>query len=268
MDSDQQGGGPPIAWPVRVKHPGDRRSLSRSATRALDVLEHFGQVRAPLRAVDISRALGLHPSTTNQLLKTMVGSAHLVFHAETKTYLPSHRLAQFSAWILGAYGDDERLQGLVREVQAAAGGVVTLTTANDVFMQIVELAGSGPIGRPTERGLSVSMFGSAIGAAYLSTLVDAEIARLAGRARIAAGDLPRVLDEAARIRAGGFAEAPSPDGAIWSIATPLPASAFPAPLVIGLAGPVDQVRGNVVALQELMRAAIVRWISRDIPCSP
>ena len=83
---------------VRVKRPSERRSLSRSATRALDVLEFFGEARRPLRAVEISRVLGMHPSTTNQLLKTMVDSAHLVFDAHSKTYLPSPRLARFSTW--------------------------------------------------------------------------------------------------------------------------------------------------------------------------
>lgn len=44
---------------MRVKRPSERRSLSRSATRALDVLEYFGEARRPLRAVEISKALGL-----------------------------------------------------------------------------------------------------------------------------------------------------------------------------------------------------------------
>ncbi len=51
--------------PVNVRRPGDRRSLSRSATRALDVLELFGETRRPLRAVEMSKALGMHPSSMN-----------------------------------------------------------------------------------------------------------------------------------------------------------------------------------------------------------
>ena len=74
-------------WPVRTRRPGERRSLSRSATRALDVLELFGQVRRPLRAVEVSRALDMHPSSTNQLLKTMVEAGHLIFDARAKAYL-------------------------------------------------------------------------------------------------------------------------------------------------------------------------------------
>jgi DNA-binding IclR family transcriptional regulator len=264
MASDPQSASPKPARPVRVKHPSDRRSLSRSATRALDVLEHFGQIRRPLRAIEISKALGLHPSTTNQLLKTMVESAHLVFDAETKAYVPSHRLACFCAWIISAYGGGERLLGLVREVQSSVGEVVTLTTPNDLFMQIVDLAGGGPFGASTERGMQVSIFGTAIGAAYLSTLSNVEIARLAVRARMPPQELADVLAEAARNRAVGYADGPSGDGSIWSIATPVPSVGFPTPLVLGLAGQADRVRPAISVLQEKMRSALERWASPQL----
>lgn len=246
-------------WPVRVKRPSERRSVSRSAIRALDVLEHFGQARRPLRAIEISQALALHPSTANQLLKTMVDSGHLVFDARAKTYLPSHRLASFSAWVVESYGGDERLRGLVRDVQAATGEIVTLTTPNDLFMQVVDQAGHGPSGQPTERGLRVSVFGSAVGAAYLSTLANREIARLAERARLPAGEAQDALASAARIRACGFADGASLDGAFWSIAVPLSGD-FPTPLVLGLAGPEQRIRSDLRRLQAAMHAAIVRWL--------
>jgi len=244
-------------WPVRVKRPNERRSLSRSATRALDVLEFFGQARRPLRAIEVSKALGLHPSTTNQLLKTMVESAHLAFDARSKSYLPSHRLARFSAWIVEAYGADERLFGLVRDVQSASGEIVTLTTPNDLFMQILDEAGAGA----TERGMRVSVFGSAIGAAYLSTLADAEIAKLAKRARIPAREAAEVLASLAGVRAEGVAEGPSREGAVWSLAMPLPARCFPVPLVIGLGGPAERVWPRRVEILTLMRAALARRLA-------
>jgi DNA-binding IclR family transcriptional regulator len=249
----------PRTWPVRVKRPSERRSVSRSAIRALDVLEHFGQARRPLRAIEISQALGLHPSTTNQLLKTMVDSGHLVFDARAKTYLPSHRLASFSAWLVASYGGDERLRGLVREVQAATGEIVTLTTPNDLFMQVVDQAGTGPTGAPTERGLQISLFGSTVGAAYLSTLAQGEIARLADRARLPAGEAAEAMASAARIGREGFAQGLSLDGKIWSIAAPLTGD-FPTPLILGVAGPEDRLRAKAADVQGAIRAAAERWL--------
>ena len=245
--------------PVRIKRPSERRSLSRSATRALDVLEYFGEARRPLRAVEIAHRLGLHPSTANQLLKTMVDSAHLVFDARAKTYLPSPRLAEFSAWVVESYGVGGRLRAMIRDVQARTGMTVTVTTPNDLFMQVIDLA--LPEGQTTERGLQVSLFGSAIGSAYLASLDQAEIARLADRARIPADQLPAIRESVARIRQAGYADGPSADSAIWSLAIPLPAKRLRVPAVLGLAGPPGLVRDEIGRFVGVMREAIARWMS-------
>ena len=245
----------------------ERRSLSRSATRALDVLEYFGQMRRPLRAIEISKALDLHASTANQLLKTMVESAHLTFDAATKTYMPSHRLATFSSWMVETYGADERLRGLVRDVQAATGELVTLTTPNDLFMQIVDLAGTPLADSVTERGLRISIFGSAIGAAYLSTQRDAEVARLADRARIPPAEAQEIVSRLRQIRSDGVVDGPAPGGILWSVAAPLPADAFPAPLVLGLSGPSARIQERLPQLRELLPAAVERWVRRE-PIKP
>jgi DNA-binding IclR family transcriptional regulator len=220
------------------------------------VLELFGQVRRPLRAVEIARALGTHSSTTNQLLKTMVDSAHLIFDAREKTYLPSPRLAAFSAWLGETYGSELEVRAVLDEVRSRTGMVVTISTANDLFMQVIDLA-STP-GSGGERGLRVSIFGSAIGSAYLAMLEDAEVVRLAERARIPEGQLPDILQSAGRIREEGYAEGPASGDGFWSIAVPLPLHGFGAPAVLGLAGSPDHVRPRSDELVAIMREAIAR----------
>jgi DNA-binding IclR family transcriptional regulator len=242
---------------VRIRRPGERRSLSRSATRALDVLELFGEMRRPLRAVEISRALGTHPSSTNQLLKTMVGSAHLMFDARGKTYLPSPRLAGFGAWITATYGGGGRLSDLIAEVHAATGMTVTISTPNDLFMQVIDSL--VPEGERAERGLSVSLFGSAIGSAYLAMLNDAEVLRLADRARMPAADIPEVLEDLARIRRDGFADGATGGSAYWSMAMALPMHGLSVPTVLGLAGAPEAVRDRLDELHAIMRDALARW---------
>lgn len=242
---------------VRVKRPSDRRSLSRSATRALDVLELFGVSRRPLRAVEISKALGTHPSTTNQLLKTMLDSGHLVFEARAKTYLPSPRLAEFSAWIMASYGADGRLRDLIETVHAATGMTVTISTANDLFMQLIDCTVS--TGERGERGLSVSVFGSAVGSAYLAMLDDDEVLRLADRARVPTADMPAVLQDLAQIRQAGFADGATAGSDYWSMAMPLPMRALRVPTVLGLAGSTAQVRERLGELYAIMREAVASW---------
>ncbi|HEX4376578.1 MAG TPA: helix-turn-helix domain-containing protein [Steroidobacteraceae bacterium] len=239
--------------PVRIKRPGERRSISRSATRALDVLECFGQVRQPLRAIDIGRLLDLHPSTTNQLLKTMIGSGHLVFTASGKTYLPSPRLAGFGGWIVACYGADEPLRRTIRELQRRIGMIVTLSAANDLFMQVVDW--SAPGGQRAERGLQISLFGSVIGSAYLSTLEQSPLIRLARRARVPMHEIPTLLEDVSTIRRDGFADGPSGD-AMWSLAAPLPRHDGEIQLIVGVAGPVRRVLQNRDALKRAMFAAL------------
>ena len=260
MDVPGKGGFASRGWSVRMRLAGERRSVSRSATRALDVLEYFGQMRRPLRAVEIAKALDLHPSTANQLLKTMLESAHLSFDAATKAYLPSPRLASFSAWMISTYGGDERLRGLVREVQAATGELVTLTTPNDLFMQIVDFAGLTQDDEVTARGFRISIFGSAIGAAFLATLKDSEVARLADRARIPAAELPRIMSDLQEVRRIGSADGEALGGGVWSVAVALPRDIFPAPLVLGLSGPIPAVRERLPELRHIFAESIARWL--------
>lgn len=244
---------------VKVKRPGERRSLSRTATRALDVMELFGTSRQALRAVEIGKALDITPSTTNQLLKTMVDSGHLVFNARAKTYLPSPRLAKFGGWIVEMYGPGGPLGDLIRDVQQQLGLVVTVSTPNDLFMQIIDSA--IPDGKTAERGLRISLFGSTIGDACLSMLDRAEIERLAYRARIESGDLDGILEATANVREDGFAQGPSMDDSIWSIAMPLPREGLPVPAVLGLAGPAEDVRPRAGELVEALRQAIADYSS-------
>ena len=251
---------------VRVKRPAERRSSSRSATRALDVLELFGRVHRPLRAIEISRALEMHSSTTNQLLKTMVDSAHLVFDARAKTYLPSPRLAEFSVWIVESYGADGRLRKLIEEIHQATGLVVTVTTPNDLFMQIVDAEIPSIPGheQTPERGLQVSIIGSAIGSAYLSTLDDEDILWIAHRARIGEEDLRSLVEMAHRIRDEGYADGPAAmDERTWSLAVPLPAQGLRVPAVLGIAGPSRVLKSRLDELRGLMHAAIARWFGQD-----
>jgi DNA-binding IclR family transcriptional regulator len=249
----------PTIPPAVVKRPGEQRSLSRSATRALDVLELFGTRRCPLRAVEIGAALDLNPSSTNQMLKTMIGSGHLVFDARKKTYLPSARLTKFSRWIGTLYGPDADVGDLLAEVGQRTGLVATASSPNDLFMQIIDSA--IPEGATAERGLRISIFGSAVGSAHLSTLDDAEVMRLATRARLDKARMQALPAHVATVREQGFAQGPSADEQIWSIALPLPAEVFQVPTVLGIAGPYEAVRDDALALLEIARGAILERCS-------
>lgn len=193
----------------------------------------------------------------------MVESAHLIFDARTKSYLPSPRLAEFSSWVTEVYGAGGGLRRLVNEVRDRTGMVATVTTQNDLFMQVIEIATTES--ERGERGMQVSLFGSAIGSAYLSMLDDDDVIRLAGRARVPDAELAAVLATVGEIRREGFADGASADETFWSIAIPLPLRGAQVPAVLGLAGDPELVRERRDALCLVMREAIERWAgSSDI----
>lgn len=249
---------------LRVKRPGERRSLSRSATRALDVLEAFGKARRPLRAVEIARLLGLTPSSANQLLKTMAESAHLMFDARSKTYMPSPRLATVGSWIAETHRFASDLSDLVMDVWTRTGLVATVTVPSDVFMQVIDLAGSEGVGG--ERGLKVSLFGSAIGSAFLATLDEAEVRQLARRARVPDSELPAIMATLAAIREAHHAAGPTTGSGIWSIAIPLPSCVLNGRAVLGIAGPPEALSLQTTHYCDVLHEAVAAWLTgRECP---
>ncbi len=245
---------------VQIRKPSDRRNVSRSATRALDTLELFGARRGPLRAVEVASALGLHPSTTNQLLKSMVDSGHLVFEARSKSYLPSARLVEFGQWLSTRFASGAQLNELIRLLSDLTGQIITLATPNDIFMQVVDLV--VPKNRQEFRGLQISMFGSAVGGAYLSTLDQDEISRLAYRARVPESAWARIFNDANVARLKGFSTAES-DSSNWSIALPLSISGLSAPKVIGMSGDPAALRDSPEAIARRMQDAIGHWLEEQ-----
>ncbi len=241
-----------------IKRPDERRSRSQSATRALDVLEFFGEVRRPFRAVELVNMLNMNRSTANQLLKTMVDSAHLLFDARNKTYMPSPRLAKFSTWLGEIYGTTDRLDELIGDLQSRTGLFVTVSTPNDLFMQVLETR--SPSGRLAQRGIRVAVFGSTIGSAYLSTLEPAEFARLADRARIPDASLPAIREELEDIRRKGYCCRHSTGDDGWSIAMPIRDTRWGVPTVLGLSGSLEAVKDRAEDLFAIMQDAIQRHI--------
>ena len=246
----------------RIKRPDTQGSISRTASRALDILEYFGQVRRPARAIEIARALEMQPSSTSQILKTLVDSSHLVFDGRQKTYQPSHRLTGFGAWVAESYGADLRLNHILRALENRLGTIVTLSAPNDLFMQILDFVSPLPKRSSAERGMQVSIFGSAaIGDAYLCQLPDREVERLAGRAHVPRQALPAMFEKLGQARRQGFAFGQAGNPEFRSMAMALPRARMPIPMVIGIADKPERIDRERNLLFCTMQTAITQWLS-------
>jgi len=238
-----------------IRNPGERRNLSKSAIRALDVLEHFAAVRRPLRATDIAHALDLHPSSADQLLKSMVDSAYLLIDPEGKLYRPSPRLLPFANWLAENFFGGDALHDLVTAIGARTGQIVTLAAPQMGLLQLVDVTTPPALAGLVRKGSRVSITRSTLGAAFLAAHDDRDIERWIARtpeARHMNDEARAELDASvAAARAQGYACGLS--DRLFSIALALPRPTAGIQLVLGLAGQPEFIEPRVEELHGQMR---------------
>ena len=258
-----------------IRPPGQHYNTAKSAVRALDVLEVMSQSSVPLRAIDIARAIGLSPSSADQILKSLVDTAYLVFDPLTKRYYPSPRLSRLGTWMSAAYFPDGALEKLVDAAYRSLDRSAYILTSQGSFMQGVMSA--GPIvpikGTPWEEvpralpeGFRVPVFGSSSGAAWLSRQSDATIDACLELCRRELGphDPARIyqLIEEAR-RKGYVCGGVSPDNETCGIAFPLPKARNGLTLVLSVAAPIREIKLKEAEFAATIKQKIAECLQRS-----
>jgi len=251
-------------------HP---KNFSKSANRALDVLSYFAATKEPARAAAIADALGISRSSADQLLKTIVSGGYLVLSTRDKTYFPSPTLVKFGRWISGCYPEDARLRSIVAEVQAETGAAVHLSMQNDCYMQIIEVASDQGDGQCVRVGDKVPVIGSAVGAAALTTMSEAQVNRLTLRARGQRAvsqpfeGIGAVLTGVRQYRRLGYAACAGTawghanGGDLWDLAVVAPQAERNARFILGVSGPADRMREKESYMVSAMRRCLARHVS-------
>lgn len=250
-----------------VERPGTRRNLSKSATRALEILEYFALVGRPLRTVEIAQALNFHASSTDQLLKTLVDSAYLMFDARKKLYYPSPRLVNFGSWLATNYFGEDRICRLLQFVQQESGEIVTFSIRYGSSMQIVDFI--EPLSRAGTviKGGRVSIIGSVIGTAFLTLCSDREVIavveEICGESdrRLSVAELRDLLARVSDARRAGFVSGRVVNDADpWALAVPLPAPSSGMKMVLGVASDSKVEQDREKTLVELIHRGIGDWL--------
>jgi len=244
------------------------RNYSKSASRALDIIELLADSDQPMRAAEIARHLDLSRSSTDQLLKTMLGSGSLLLRPEDMTYSASPRIARIAHKLADRCAKVDRYRTLIEEVHKRSGQIVTLTLQNDCYMQIQAFAGDFSV--PLHIGMQVPLFGSTIGSAALSGKSPQSILKLLKRAR-RQRLVPRendwngaFIDQIKAYRMKGYAWQPmraydnriGRDREMWSIGMRLAASDDIDSPVLGLIGPIASVKGDEYRLINMIRQTL------------
>ena len=108
-----------------------------SAVRAIRILEYFERVRGPLSLKMIATHLDIPSSSTAALLKSLADLDYLSYDSETRTYLPTLRLAALGDWVPERILDDGVLS-LARRVNEKTRETITVTSLNDLYLDYID----------------------------------------------------------------------------------------------------------------------------------
>ena len=192
--------------------------------RALDILEYFGVQRQPLRAKQIVQAFDLHPSSADQLLKTMVEAGYLLFDPATKLYDLSFRLANFAEWLASECFRATEVDRILEELHASTQAMVYLAQRTDNFMRVVDSRVGEDDG--IDRGLGCLLpLDSMTGQAFLASCTEQDTRRIVDHA-VLHRHLPKessstLIERVRGVRSAGHAVGTRSSPHLWSVSVPL-----------------------------------------------
>jgi DNA-binding IclR family transcriptional regulator len=253
---------------ARVRERGQIENIAKSAIRSLDILELLARTGRPLRAVEIASALGISPSSTHQLLKTMMDSAYLIFDPVSKRYRPSLRAANFSGALATTHFEPGAIGRLIGALHQALDSTVTISASQGEFMQIVDVFEPGDAEsalRQKSIGLRVPIFGSCTGAAWLAAQSDEMVLSTARLCRRALGeqadDSERILEFVRRVRAQGHAfGGVTPDEATRAVAVAFPPGRDGTVQIMAVSAPAEEMDERRDEIARVMRDEVSRHL--------
>ena len=230
----------------------------KSAARVFSVLELFRRMQTPLTASEICDALNYPKSSGDALLKTLVGLGYVVLNLQTMRYFPSLKVTRLGDWLPSmVLGDGETLE-ILEELHRLTGETITLSMPsglNMVFLVVIQ--GTYPISLTIRENVAVPILSTAVGFAQLATCNDAEIEKLAKRARRGANkqqvDLQQLMAEIQATRDAGYAKAYDRVVAdTGAIAMALKVSQLDQALVVAVGGLSERIKANESKITDVM----------------
>lgn len=242
--------------------------ISKSVRRAFALLELFNRERRALTATEIEQALRLPQASALVLAKELAELGYLTVDTDTRTYFPSERLLELTAWLAEADLPVRRLRDLADEVARATSETTSLCARNGRFLQIehsVPGTLSGSILMP--RGRAAPLPCSGTGRAVLATFGDEdvtsvlqEVARRDTQFPFRAEDVWRDLRLARR--KGYLTSYDVMIPGIGAVAFPLPREAAGGHFALVVAAPSPRIRESEAKLLRVCRQILQRRFGR------
>jgi len=154
--------------------------MSKIVERTLDFIELFAAEKRPLSLTDLTRLLGIPPSSCHDVIRAMESRGYLYETAPRSGYYPTRRLYDLATVIVASDTVVERARSVAERISAHLGETVTLskaTNAHVVYLLVVEP--EDPVRFSVAAGTEVaSLHATSAGKAFLGTLAPEAFATL------------------------------------------------------------------------------------------
>ncbi|HWV53669.1 IclR family transcriptional regulator [Pseudorhodoplanes sp.] len=238
-------------------------STAKSAQRAFEILELFGERRTPLSVMDVVRALDYPQSSTSMLLKGLHAFGYLNYDSRQRRYSPTARVALLGAQITRGFFFSGDLAKLAYDLQARTGEEVLFGMQNGVHVQYIQTLESPAYAMPfhhrsgTLRPIGRTATGKMLLSLKSNTEIGALVRRINANDRKPSVNLTVLLAEIEAIRECGYAvcheEATPGASGLGMLMPPLPDHP---PIAIGIAGRTERIRARQSSLIDELREAV------------
>jgi DNA-binding IclR family transcriptional regulator len=245
-------------------------STAKSAQRAFEILELFGERRTPLSVMDVVRALDYPQSSTSMLLKGLHAFGYLNYDSRQRRYSPTARVALLGAQITRGFFFSGDLAKLAYDLQARTGEEVLFGMQNGVHVQYIQTLESPSHAMPMHhRSGTLRPIGrTATGKMLLSRKSNAEIGAMVRRINAAERrpslNLTMLLAEIETIRECGYAvchEEATPGAS--GVGMLMPQIPDHPPVAIGIAGRTERIRARQLTLISELREAVLAFAGQS-----
>ncbi len=236
----------------------------KSATRAIEILEHLKDARQPRAMSEIATDLGYPQSSATVLLKTLVTLGYLNFDRLERVYFPTLKVTALGDWIPETLFGQRGMLEAMRDVHAATGETVSINSRNDIYLQYVKIIQSTHALRfHVDEGTLRPLTRTVSGWVLLSIMPDDKIDNIVRRGniaiskpadRITTSEMMAHIREI-RVKGYGYVEnVPFLGGGTISVL--LPTKIQNQPVTLALGGAAERIRQNFRRyLTVLQRAA-------------
>jgi IclR family pca regulon transcriptional regulator len=202
---------------TRAKDPGARRKQAdsgngiQSVSRALGILELFGEQRPALTTSEIATLTGLNRATAYRFCHTLLDLGYLE-DIEGRTFRPGLKAVSLAQAALSSRELPELALPYLRALRAATGETVNMALLDGAdVVYVSRLLSNNLLALRLFVGSRLPAYASSLGRAMLAFLPEAELTALLGERALepitehTITDRRRLLAELGRIRSRGYA---------------------------------------------------------------